>query len=245
MARLVALAAGDPVTRGLAGAIFAALGFVILAFAGADLVVFLFSQTPDDLVAVRGFRDVIGLDRDGSFGETVCFTVEFFGAAMFLAAYARHRGRLLFVLGVVMVFILADDSLQYHERLGAFLVRSFDLGALPFVRAQDSGEILAWALAGAIFVLLLVWSLGRRRAGDGGILLAVFWAFALLVGGGIGLDMLCIALPEEAEFLRGVIMILEEAGEFFGVGALAATAFAVQRHGETYFTECAQGASRA
>lgn len=240
MARLCMALADDPLGRRLAWALFAALAALLFGFAIAELLVFLFSRSPDDLVAVRAVRDFIGLNRDRSFGECVCYCAVALGAGMFFVAYWRHRRRILLVLGLLMLFILVDDSMQYHERFGGFLVRAFDLGALPFLRAQDGGEVLAWSLAGAGFAALVVWAWRGRRAGDAGILRAILLAFLLLGLGGVGFDLLAIAAGADSELLGGLFIILEEAGEFFGLGAMVVIALAVLRHGEGYFALCAQ-----
>ncbi|MCW9042989.1 MAG: hypothetical protein OQK05_06565 [Pseudopelagicola sp.] len=241
-ARLRALRQKDPVTRRIALVIWIMVGVVFLGFSGAELLLYLFSDGPETLVDVRRFRDFIGLTRDRSFAEWVNYAVAFLAAVMFFWAYMRCRAPILCVLGLLMVFILADDALQYHEVFGGYLVERFALGALPGTRPQDTGELLAWGMAGAVFAVLIGWSSRQRNKGDSGVFWAAFLPFALLAFAGIVLDIGLFAVPGRYEFVRGVVTILEEGGEMIAVALLAVTATGLARTGAGYYAT--SGAAR-
>lgn len=234
-ARIGALASADPVVRRVSQGLIAIVGSLLLGFSVAELMLFLVSDGPQTAVGIRAFRDFIGLTRDGSFSEWVNYAMIAFAAAMFLAAYGRVLARALLFLGLLMLFIGIDDSLQYHEHFGGYLVARFDMGALPGLRAQDSGELVAWGLAGLFFAGLLLRCLTKRQPGDGGVLLAAAVPFGVLIVSGIGLDMATVAVPGRFEFLEGVLGIAEDGGEMIAVALMARLGITLARNAEAYY----------
>ena len=234
-ARLEAIAAGDPVTRRCSLGVAIVVLSVIAGFAGAELVLFLFSDGPETAVTVRAVRDFIGLTKEGTAAEWVNYAMIALAAAAFFAAYGRVAARALLFLGLLMLFIGIDDSLQYHESFGAWLVVQFGLGALPGLRVQDSGELVAWGLAGLFFAALLLRCLIKRRPGDSGVLLAAAVPFGVLIVAGIGLDMATVAVPGRFEFLEGVLGIAEDGGEMIAVALMARLGITLARNAEAYY----------
>ena len=95
---------------------------------------------------------------------------------VFLFALFRHRGPVYLAWAFVYGFVLLDDSLEYHETVGAFIAANVNLPAVAGQGGQAVGEILAWALAGLVFLPIILRALLARGLPkmDGFLFLACF-----------------------------------------------------------------------
>lgn len=175
--------------------------------------------------------DEIGLGRDKSFSEMVNYGVAFVAATNFMLAYFLDRSRILVFATVLSGFIWFDDSSSYHERVGFKIVEIFDVPSFAGLRAQDTGELLAWLIAAAFLGLILLWALAQRRRGDLGILTVILAIFAILVFFGVFFDFLHVLAPDH---LRGTLGILEDGGEMIAVALLATSSIGIVRTVDVY-----------
>jgi hypothetical protein len=111
-------------------------------------------------------------------------------AGLLVLLWLRSGAFVFLAWAATFAFVVADDALQYHERVGKKLAERCDLGAVAGLRPQDSGELLAWSLAG-LALLVLGWVSFRRDAPtdrrDGVVFVPVLVS---LIFFGMGLDML-------------------------------------------------------
>lgn len=101
------------------------------------------------------------LGIDGSYPEIFSYLKAGFAALLLFVLFARKRALTYVAWGVTLVFILLDDALELHERVGAALVDSGALPTLLGVRPELYAEAVLW-LAVAPPLLLLI-ALGYRR----------------------------------------------------------------------------------
>jgi len=179
----------------------------------------------------------IGLSRDRSMGEIVNYGLEFVACVLFLLSYFENRSPVLVFLSLLMAFIWFDDSARYHERIGALMVGTFGLPAFAGLRPQDTGEVVAWALAGLILALMLVLGLRHRRPGDRGVLVLVSFGFCFLLLCGVVVDLAHVGLGGHFELLASVI---EDGGEMLAVVLITGVALGLSRNGRAYYEMAAR-----
>jgi len=172
------------------------------------------------------------LSQDGSLAETFNHGVAFVAAFLLLALALQTRSRAFVFLTVLYGFIWLDDSARYHERVGEKLGRALDIQTRFGLGAQEYGELLAWAMAGAVLAVVLLWAWAGRRRGDVGVLLAFLGCFVLLFLCGVVGDVVHKWVPEGLNIL---FQVIEDGGEMIAVGLSAALAFGILRHVEAYY----------
>jgi hypothetical protein len=178
---------------------------------------------------IIAFQDWLNIERDGGALEVVNYFQTGLAAAFLITTGLLSRRPLYLALGLLFVFILLDDSLQYHESVGRMLVAGLHLPAAPGLRRQDTGELLAWAIAGAVLLPLLAYAHWRSPPVVQRHSIALLLFFILLVICAVILDMLHMLLS--ATSLSGEIVFLEDGGEMVAMAGACAFAFGLMlRH---------------
>lgn len=168
-------------------------------------------------------RDFINPARDRSLPEFFNYLQAGLTAAFLFLAWRRSRAVALLAWAAIFAFILLDDSLEYHEVVGAWLARTFALSGVEGLRAVDSGELLAWAIAGAVLLPLVAVAALRSDGVERGFALLIGLAFAALAFSGIVMDMVHVLLGSR------VVTILEDGGEMLSIAAACVLSFAWYR----------------
>jgi hypothetical protein len=194
---------------------------VFLAFLFGDLLLIFFHilYIATDIISTGRFS----IARDGGYGEMFQYFKEFFIFVLFVLLGFRKKKLLYFILGFLFLYLLVDDSLKIHERLGALLAEWLNFQPSFGLRAIDFGEILVSAFFGGLFILAIGISLFlsdvQTRMVGIWILIAIFF-FAFF---GIALDMLEIAAQDQV--LSQIIAIMEEGGEMVVMSVVVWYAF--------------------
>ncbi len=209
--------AGDRATRRFMGALLAAnLGLIGLpVFLEGLEVLGLIPDTP---------RPWAHPGTEGSFSEILNYAQAGLAAVFLGLTWARTRSVVFLAWAAMFTFILLDDSLQYHEVVGAWLVDTLALPAFGDLRAQDTGEVLAWAMAGAVLIPLAVLAVLRSSGLERGFGLLMASTFVALVFFAVVVDMIHVALPWRA------VMLVEDGGEMLSVAAACVLALVWHRH---------------
>lgn len=173
----------------------------------------------------------LDLSAEGGLPEKYLHGLSFLTAGLFAFDRISRGNRVSLFLAALYLFVWFDDAALFHERLGSVLVEILSLPAVAGLRPQDAGEMLAWALAGAVFAALLPWAWRGRRDGDRGVAMLVAASFAALVICGIALDMVSMMLRNRLGTLIGTI---EDAGEMLAVSATAVVGLGLNRFGDRY-----------
>ena len=163
--------------------------------------------------------DLWNIDREWSVSETLNYLKCLTMALVFFAAYLRDKQFLLIVMSVTAVFLLADDSLQLHERLGSNFANTFKLQDEFGLRAYTYGHIVIWGGLGSI-ILLIIYRGWRTASSDlKKSLYPVFGYFFAIVFCAVGLDTLheLLDLPK---IYKGIIGIFEDGGEMLFLTAM-------------------------
>jgi hypothetical protein len=194
---------------------------VVAAYVAARLLA-------DASATALAIGNAIALGRDGSLSEILGYGFSFLAAVLFFLVGIERRSRTGIFLFILMAFVWLDDAAGYHERVGEWLTEALSLPAVGGLRAQDLGELLAWAFAGGAMLGVLVFALIRPRPGDLGMLGLFFLCFALLIACGVALDMLHVLAPVE---LGSEIGVIEDGGELIALALIAVIAIGNMRLG--------------
>ena len=193
---------------------------------------FVASAFADESQLAKRIAADLNPSKDRSMFEVVGYSITFVAVVNFMMVFLVHRSRPFFFLTLFSGFLWFDDAASYHENAGRFLVRTFDLPALsPGLRPQDTGELVAWALAGGSLGLVLIWALRGRIKGDLDVLWLMLSLFAALILCGVVFDFAHVATSTN----RAVFGFLEDGGELVVLTLIAICAIgAVRNMGKHY-----------
>ncbi len=162
--------------------------------------------------------------EEGSASELFNYLKWIFIFVALLISYNRSKVALFASFAIVFALVLMDDSLQLHERGGEWAVNAFQIQPAFGLRAQDFGELTAWAGLGAIAGLVLIWGYFKRTPET-----LPYGLYFLIVLGGLvftamGIDMLNAwdGLADDSTFsnvMTGILTIAEDGGEMI-VGSI-------------------------
>jgi len=152
------------------------------------------------------------VERDAGYPEM--FQYLKYAVVIVLLFYLLLKKRGIGYISWLLLFILLllDDSLQFHERFGAWAVEKFSFAPTLGLRAQDIGELTYVAIFGSISLFFLVFGYvkGDKKYRKINIDLALLFGVFLFFG--IGVDM----LDELVEYNRYSLLFLvlfEDGGE--------------------------------
>lgn len=206
----------------------------VTLYVGVFLVVALYVATSgaEDGSLLKSIHTEIGLQNDRSMAEIFGYGLAFLASVLFFVAFIETDSLPVLFLSVFMGFIWFDDSSSYHERFGRYLGKTFDLPTMPGLRLQDTGEVLAWAIAATILSVLFIFAFSRRRGGDLGVLIVASLGIIILLLCGIVADVLHVMATKKYEPFVGV---LEDGGEMIGITYLAIVALSLARNGSVFY----------
>ena len=182
-------------------------------------------------IGVPAFIDVSGgrvpgeLDVmiDRSYPEMLNYAQTTMCTLLLLATFARTRQPLFLSFALIFIAIGLDDAFSYHERFGTVLTQQFSLPAIGGLRAQDSGELLAWIIGAVILAPTLLLTLRRADPPATATAFVLAACLAGLVFCGVGLDMLHILINNR------FVGYLEDGGEMVCIAAACISTFAIYR----------------
>ena len=128
------------------------------------------------------------LEIDNNFPEIFLYLQELAIVILLYLMY-RHSTYLLYIAwGLIFCYILLDDSLLIHERIGVWLVDRFDVQNNFGVRGRDITEVIVQLSFGIPLVLFAAWahffrgdSFARKVSMWLGVLLALLVSFAIVL----------------------------------------------------------------
>ncbi len=162
---------------------------------------------------------LLSIERDRGYPEMYQYLKYFWIIALLLLIAWKNRAWRYVVWGGVFAYLLADDSLRIHERIGSLIAAHLGFEPRLGLRLQDFGEMAVSATAGSLFLfsLLLIYKGGSRifKKTSQDITLLIL----ILVFFGVVLDMASTAVNMgwKVSFMLGVI---EDGGEMLSVSLL-------------------------
>lgn len=182
-------------------------------------------------------KNTIGLSLDRSLAEIINYGFAFLSSVLFFIAFLETRSLILLTASIFMGFVWFDDLMSYHEKVGSWLVRKFDLGSFLSLRPQDTGEVLAWAAAALPLLIIFLIAFVRRRAGDLGVVGHFLAGLIGLVFCGIVVDLVHVAAPLR---FNVVFELVEDGGEMLAITYIAWLSAAVCRNASSYCSSVSQ-----
>ncbi|MGI0484830.1 hypothetical protein ACN4EK_05275 [Pantanalinema rosaneae CENA516] len=137
----------------------------------------------------------------------------------------RQRSRIFFTWTGIFLYILLDDALELHERLGFLLEAAWQLPAIGGLRGQDLGELLVFASVGIISLISLVWSYRTERqpaTRRTSVYLFVLLLLFAVFGGVVDMVHMAVSAIASPLWLQRLFTILEDGGEMVMVSIIAA-----------------------
>jgi hypothetical protein len=154
------------------------------------------------------------LGRDWGYAETFQYVKELGIVVVFFLFFLRHPHLLSLSWQVLFLYLLLDDSLQIHERVGGAIARHVHT-------RWEYTDHVASAFFGALILSLL--SLGYYSAPRGlrRVSWPLFGLFITLVLFGVVLDTTHQVLGRSAPILFWIGYVVEEAGEMVTISVIA------------------------
>lgn len=171
---------------------------------------------------VAGWQNrLLELDTDRGYAEVFQY-IKFIYIIVLLSLFSWARRTWQVALWIpVFIYLLLDDSLRIHETGGGILVRTLGLQNMFALRAQDYGELLVVAIAGALLAIPLVIGYYKGTQLTKSIYRLLLCLVILLAIVGVGIDMLHIA-ARRIYSGYDFIAIIEDGGEMIVVSLIVA-----------------------
>lgn len=131
-----------------------------------------------------------------------------------LLVYLVKRSKIWGFLAWAAVFLyfLADDAFQVHENVGRIIAGKLDF-VPPFnLRLQDIGELVVYAIAGAVLLLGIALAYWRGSKTFRGICIDLLLLISILVFFGVVVDMAEIA-ANFGVFVKETLGLIDDGGE--------------------------------
>lgn len=158
------------------------------------------------------------IDQERGFAEAFQY-MKFFWAGVMMLWVFRFRHQLLPLFwALLFMYLLMDDSMALHERIGNWLVREYDYTPMLGLRAQDIGELTVVAVFGSGFLILglAAYLMSDSEARRTSLVLAGFLAALAFFGIVIDMSMIIIETAD-GSFLGEA---LEDGGEMMALSVV-------------------------
>ena len=166
------------------------------------------------------------ITEDQGFAEVFQYIKEFWIALILLFGFWQRKNFLFMAWGLFFGYLLLDDSLGIHEKLGFRISEWFNFQPAFNLRALDFGEVIVSFAVCIFFLIVISWNYNRSKSKDrqySNVLL--FSLFALAIPG-VVFDLVQIALVDDS-FLSLVFEVLEDGGEHIVMSIILAFVYAI------------------
>jgi len=155
---------------------------------------------------------LISVNSDGGIPEMFQYVKEGFILGMFLLLFIKRRKLVYFSWALVFGYLLLDDAMKLHERLGRLLEIVLGLSPILGLRAEDIGELIAIATTGGMLLILVAVGYYFSDAARKKFSKYNFILLCGLLFFGVFIDMLHQA-ASKIPLVSGGLGILEDGGE--------------------------------
>ncbi|MEA5622619.1 hypothetical protein [Nostoc sp. UHCC 0251] len=165
------------------------------------------------------------LGQDRGYSEIFQYLKEYWSALLLGFLALKNRSFLYLTWSVMFFYLLLDDAMQIHERLGNLISNEFSFVPMFYLRAIDFGELAVSAIVGLLFLIAITitYGLGDRFAREVSRYLTIL-LFALAFFG-IIVDM--IHLVFSTSLLEPLLNIVEDGGELMVMSLIICFVFSL------------------
>ena len=188
-----------------------------------------------DLLRHHGLlHDVrFAVTTDRGFGEWFQYTKT--GTIFLLLLSARRRIAGASAWAALFAYLLVDDALMLHERVGVMLAAALALPQIQAIRPEQAGELLFYTATGAAFAGWLVPAVWRGDPGSRALSATLALPVALLVFFGAAMDVAHSLLRGHP--YRYAVGLIEDGGEMIAMSVVVACVYwAARRDAATHVT---------
>lgn len=157
-------------------------------------------------------RSVFSLGKDLGLAESFMYVKEYW-VILLLVFLAWTKKKFMYLAwALLFLYIMIDDLMQMHERVGAMLVSKFDLVPMFNLRAQDFGELAFSGFSGVVLLFLIGLSYIKSDANIRRICRHLIILLMSLVLFGVVFDMIQIMFADN-HIMFHIFGIIEDGGE--------------------------------
>ena len=163
--------------------------------------------------------DFFDLEVDHSLSEFFIYIQELGIVILLFWMYKKYDNLLYLAWLLIFSYILIDDSLLLHERIGVWMVDQFNVENNFGVRGRDITEVIVQLIFGVPLIGFAAWAhffKGDRLAKRISIVLAVF--LLVLIGFAVVLDWFHVKIM--ILYLKPILGTIEDGGEIFIITAI-------------------------
>lgn len=158
--------------------------------------------------------------QDGGYAEWFGYLKYAAMLAMTLVLLRRTGNLAYLTLATLSAFLLVDDGLMFHEHVGDWVAPALPFESLGGLRAEDFGELGAYAVAGSVFLVAAVAGHRNQDADSQRFLWGLYTIILALAFFAAGMDMVRMI----GEGLPG-LGLFEDSGEMFVTSVMLAFVF--------------------
>lgn len=164
----------------------------------------------------------LSVTKNFGYGESFMYLNELFIIGCSLWLGFKFRRSIFYLWAAVFVYVLLDDSLEIHEKVGYYLGGWIKQHSdITLIIAKESAEIGSFVLFGILlFTPILLIYVKTNISSLKVFIQDLLILFAGLLFFGIGIDFMNIFF-ETGTFLNGFLGLLEDAGEMVMISIIA------------------------
>lgn len=179
--------------------------------------------------ALRGAH--YSLETDGGLAEFYQYMKQFWLTLCLFTAYLQRREIAFLCWSGLFGFLLLDDAVQIHERVGKWLGGQLGLPPMFGLRPDDFGELIVAGVVGGTLLLTLALTLWRERGPSWRSSRDLLILTGALATCGVLLDLVHVIVYFKAPAFSTFLAMLEDGGEMLIISAMTAYAFNIVLHG--------------
>lgn len=178
------------------------------------------------------------INKDHGYAEIYQYIKEFWIILLILFVYSRTKENGHLAWSAVFLYLLFDDAIQIHERVGLMLADRLEFTPAIGLRPRDFGELTVTAVCGVV----LITSVGFFYARGSADFKSISRDFMLLLSGvaffGVFVDMADIAI-KFGSTVTFVLETMEDGGEMIVMSMVVGYTFLLSgRDGHARFSLC-------
>lgn len=161
----------------------------------------------------RAFSYRWDIAQDGSYAEMFGYVKLAITICLLLSIWRRWKRPIYLALILIFAFVLLDDALRVHERLGRGIADALALQPFAGLRARDFGEMLVWTIVGVPLLAVALAAFVRSPQSDRANGVLLMGAFGLLVLFAIVADMAHEVVRDSFQGANLLFKVIEDGGE--------------------------------
>lgn len=160
---------------------------------------------------------------DRGYAEFYQYMKELWILILFLILGINRRNILFLILSLLFLYFLIDDSLELHERIGAFLAVNLNFQPMFGLRDVDFGELAVFLFFGLQFLLLIGAAYIHSDAFSRVVLKNLLLMLAFLAFFGVIIDMVQITVLHPVAY--NILGMVDDGGELIVMSLITAYVF--------------------